>query len=71
MATKMLAEIWNEKMETWETHASFDNFDAFYDHAMKLRKDGGANRLRVHIPGGFKLSSHEREKMGKLRIERF
>jgi hypothetical protein len=71
MLAKMLAEKWDKKTEKWETDASFDAFDVFYDHVMKSRKDSGANRLRVHIPGDFKLTSHDREKLGQLRIERF
>jgi len=71
MLAKMLAEMWNKKTEAWEADGSFDAFDPFYDHVMKSRKDSGANRLRVHIPGDFKLTSHDREKLGQLRIERF
>ena len=71
MLAKMLAEKWDKKTEAWATDASFDSFDMFYDHVMKSRKDSGTNRLRVHIPGDFKLTSHDREKLGQLRIERF
>ena len=71
MATKLSTEIWDAKLEKWEVQASFETFDVFYDHAMRFRTDRGAGRLRVHIPGDFKLTSHEREKLGQLRIERF
>lgn len=71
MATKLSTELWDAKLEKWEVQASFETFDLFYDHAVKLRTDRAANRLRVHIPGDFKLTSHEREKLGQLRIERF
>jgi hypothetical protein len=71
MATKILSERWDEKIEKWETHASFETFDSFYEQATKFKENGGASRLRVHIPGGFKLTSHEREMIEKLRIERF
>jgi hypothetical protein len=71
MATKLSTEIWDGKLEQWEVQGSFETFDQFYDHAMRFRTDRGASRLRVHIPGDFKLTSHEREKLGQLRIERF
>jgi len=71
MLEKISTEIWDAKMDAWGPQASFETFDQFYDHAAKFKKDGSANRLRVHIPGGFKLTSHEREKLGQLRIERF
>ena len=69
MATKLSTEIWDTKLQKWDVQASFETFDVFYDHAVKFRT--AANRLRVHIPGDFKLTSHEREKLGQLRIERF
>jgi hypothetical protein len=69
MAAKLSTELWDAKMEMWEAHGAFETFDVFYDHAMKFKTS--ANRLRVHIPGDFKLTSHEREKLGQLRIERF
>jgi hypothetical protein len=71
VAAKLSTEIWDAKLEKWEIQASFETFDVFYDHAMKFRTDRGGSRLRVHIPGDFKLTSHERELMQKLRIERF
>lgn len=71
MAPKLSTELWDAKLEKWEVQASFETFDGFYDHAMKFRMDRGRSRLRVHIPGDFKLTSHEREKLGQLRIERF
>ena len=71
MATKLSTEIWDAKLEQWEVQGSFETFDQFYDHAMRSKTDRATNRLRVHIPGDFKLTSHEREKLGQLRIERF
>ncbi len=71
MAAKLSTEIWDAKLEKWEVQASFETFDVFYDHAVRFKTDRVANRLRVHIPGDFKLTSHDREKLGQLRIERF
>ena len=71
MAAKLSTEIWDAKLEKWEVQASFETFDLFYDHAMRFRTNRIANRLRLHIPGDFKLTAHEREKLGQLRIERF
>ena len=71
MTAKLSTEMWDAKLEKWEIQASFDTFDLFYDHAVRFRTDRTANRLRVHIPGDFKLTAHDREKLGQLRIERF
>ena len=71
MVAKLSTEIWDAKLEKWEVQASFETFDVFYDHAMKFRTGRSGNRLRLHIPGDFKLTSREREKLGQLRIERF
>ena len=71
MLAKILSETWDAKIEKWEPQESFETFDQFYDHAVKFKTARSTNRLRVHIPGGFKLTSHERERLGQLRIERF
>lgn len=70
MAAMIVSEIWDDKMEKWETLESFDTFAVFFAHALKFREGQEPKRLRVHIPGGFPLTNTDLEKLNALGIER-
>jgi len=70
VAAAIVTEIWDKKDNKFRAMASFNSFDAFYADALKHKRAAEAGILRVHIPGGFALSSEETTKLEALGIER-
>lgn len=64
----IVTEISNDSGATWKTLASYDTFDVFYADALKFKDGPETDMLRVFVPGGFDLSTAQRDKITALGI---